>query len=43
MSSLNKRAREDFHSADVNCPDEELRERMVVLLKDVAREMRGGY
>ena len=37
------RIRADLRSAGVNCPDEELRDRMVVMLKDVAREMRGGY
>lgn len=35
------RIRADFRSTGVNCPDEELRNRMVAMLKDVARDMRG--
>ncbi|EYR80092.1 ATPase inhibitor subunit zeta [Shinella sp. 838] len=35
------RVRADLRSAGVNCPDDELRDRMVVMLKDVARDMRG--
>ncbi|MCF3642515.1 ATPase inhibitor subunit zeta [Rhizobium sp. TRM95111] len=36
-----ERIRSDFRTAGVRCSDEDLRERMVTLLKDVAREMRG--
>ncbi|WP_430440380.1 DUF1476 domain-containing protein [Shinella sp.] len=35
------RVRADLRSAGVNCPDDELRDRMVAMLKDVARDMRG--
>ena len=33
------RIRADFATAGIECPDEELQDRMVALLKDVAREM----
>ena len=33
------RIRADFATAGIECPDAELQDRMVTLLKDVAREM----
>ncbi|MDQ0319273.1 hypothetical protein QO002_001411 [Pararhizobium capsulatum DSM 1112] len=35
------RIRSDLIAAGVICPDDELRDRMVAMLKDVARELRG--
>jgi hypothetical protein len=35
------RVRSDFKTAGVNCSDDELQNRMIALLKDVAKDMRG--